>query len=364
MVWGHWCSHWPAHAITVIAPAEPETAAFDSRQPYRIIRVPYPRRLPKVRMPALWLLLAVRCVRECLRGGVRLVHFQHVFENGFLGPVLRAAGIPYWIHTYAEELVLARRYPFLRQLVSVVLRNASGVTTISNFSRELLGCFGYKGECLLVHPGVNAETFQQPQRLTLPLPEGQRLLTVGRLMERKGHDRTMQALAELATEFPDLRYVIAGVGPEEGRLRRLAQQLGVTDRVDFVGLCSDDQVVALMQTSTIFVHPNRTTATGDVEGFGIVFLEAAAAGLPAVGGRSGGSVDAVKDGVTGFLVDGDNVTELTEKLRELLHSAALRQKFGQAGRELAGHFRWQSAAEKVWRATLPGGPGAQEKPLK
>ncbi len=334
----------------MVAPRIPHCQEFDRRQPYSIVRVAYPD-VPKLRMPALWSLLGIRALQLIVKQRPQVLHLQHVFENGPWGLLCkRTLGIPYWVHTYGEELTLVRRHPWLKQLVRRVLAEAAGISTISHYTLDLLEHFGVsRDRCLLVHPGVEWQRFQERPPLHLKLPAGRRLLTLGRLMERKGQDTMIEVLPSLLEEFPDLHYLIGGVGPYEGRLRALAKASPARDRIHFLGRVDDDQLVPLLQSCDIFAHPNRVTAQGDVEGFGIVFLEASACGIPVVGGRSGGTVDAVSDQHSGFLVEG--AEELRQRLSWLLAHPEQARAMGEAGRTWARGFDWTGPATRIWEAS-------------
>ena len=350
VVWREWCRHWPPHRLRVIAPDTPDCATYDAGQAYSIKRIRYPD-IPKLRMPLLWLLMSLQCYWECLRRRPEVVHFQHVFENAFIGPlILKTLGIPYWVHVYAEELALARRHRWLNWLVLHVLRHAQGVTAISSYTRELLRTMGFHGLCLLVHPAVDGQLYR-PDSVDGQAGSGLTLLTVGRLMKRKGHDRVIKLLPQLRVEFPELNYLVVGVGPEEQSLRSLVRQLELDECVRFLGKVPDEQLVAILCGCDVFVHPNIVTSSDDVEGFGIVFLEAAACGRVTVGGNNGGTVDAVADGHSGFLV-GDGEEELLAVLRRLLADPELRRQMGEAGLRFSADFSWEWAAKRVWEASI------------
>jgi phosphatidylinositol alpha-1,6-mannosyltransferase len=173
------------------------------------------------------------------------------------------------------------------------------------------------------------------------------LLSVGRLQRRKGHDIAIQAIATLRTRLPNLRYVIAGDGEERSRLERLAADLNVQDRVFFAGIVSDADLPAFYAACDIFLLPNRVDE-GDIEGFGIVFLEAAASGKPVIGGNNGGVPEAVDRDVTGLLVDGADVWAVAAAIADLATSEERRGRMGLAGRVRAhGSFSWQRAAAAV-----------------
>ena len=156
-------------------------------------------------------------------------------------------------------------------------------------------------------------------------------------------------MAGILPELPDLHYLIVGKGPDEPRLRALTAELGIGAAVTFVGYVPDDQLPDFYNLCDLFVMPNRQEEEdGDIEGFGMIFMEASAAGKAVVGGRSGGTADAVQHGVTGFLVNPQDVDELTATLKLLLASVDLRQKLGLAGsRRARAEFGWQSRARML-----------------
>ncbi len=135
---------------------------------------------------------------------------------------------------------------------------------------------------------------------------------------------------------------------------RLVEKLGLKDRVHFIGRVDDCDVPRLMRECTVFVHPNRVTAKGDVEGFGIVFLEASACGLPVVGGRTGGTPDSVSEGVSGYLIDPDDLHQLESVLTQLLSEPQLRQALAEKGRQFAQEFTWKLPAQRVWQKSVNG----------
>lgn len=353
VVWENWCQNWPAQDLTVIAPLTPGSREFDASVGYRVIRVWYPD-IPKIRMLFVYLMLAFRALLECLATRPSLIHCGQVFETGPVGLVAkRLFKIPYCIHTYGEELVMARRSLWLRALVARTLQEAHMVTSISEYSAKLLNDFAYRGECLIVHPGVDSSHYYPgPAGSVLSdqysIPEGPKLITVGRLMERKGHTNVIALMPTLLEAFPDLHYIIVGVGPYEVELKRLVTRSKLNSVVHFLGLVPDTVLPEILRECTVFVHPNGVTRTGDIEGFGIVFLEAAATGLPVVGGDSGGVRDAVLDRENGLLVNPDSQEELLEALRLLLSSPEVRRSMGMAGRSWACAHDWTSPAVRVW----------------
>ena len=167
------------------------------------------------------------------------------------------------------------------------------------------------------------------------------LLSVGRLVPRKGIDRTLEAMPKLLQRHPDLHYLIVGDGPYRERLQQMVAELGLASYVTFTGPIGDEELRAHYALCDLFVLPNREMPDGDTEGFGLVFLEANACGKPVVGGRAGGVVEAVQDGHNGLLVNGDNVDSIVEAVCKLLEDEALYQRLRRGGMEIAERSGWQ-----------------------
>jgi phosphatidylinositol alpha-1,6-mannosyltransferase len=208
----------------------------------------------------------------------------------------------------------------------------------------------------VIHPGCDAERFQpRPvdralrDRLLGARAGGRVVLTVGNLVERKGHDMVIQALAQIISLIPDATYLIVGEGPYRDDLDRLARATGVRDRVVFAGRVDADGLPDVYALSDVFVMPSRVRhAAGDVEGFGLVFLEANACGKPVIGGRTGGIPEAIVDGKTGFLVEPESVADIADRLKTLLTDREVATEMGRQGRaRVTAHFSWADAAAQV-----------------
>jgi phosphatidyl-myo-inositol dimannoside synthase len=241
----------------------------------------------------------------------------------------------------------------LSALTKAVYRCSAAAIANSENTASILARLGVPGEKIhVVYPAVDAERFHpgidgRHVRARYGSSEDVLLLSVGRLQRRKGHDIAIRAIAALREDMPQLRYVIAGDGDERDRLERLAASLGVTDRVFFAGVVPDEELPAYYAASDIFLLPNRID-DGDIEGFGIVFLEAAATGRPVIGGDTGGVPEAVERDVTGLLVDGSSVAEVASAVRRLAASPEVRAGMGLVGRARAVRaFSWHRAASAV-----------------
>lgn len=261
---------------------------------------------------------------------------------GVLAPFSRRR---YVMFAYAYEFLKFRRRPFMRRVYNAIYRRSAGVVAISRYARDRLAAFGVPLQHIhLINPGVvmqaNASRDQSPAGATIG--------TCGRLIRRKGHDLVIRALPRLAETFPRITYRIAGGGPERERLGALARELGVAERVAFLGRLSEGDLGAFYGALDVFVMPSREDLrSGHAEGFGIVFLEAAGHGVPSVGTRTGGIPEAIEDGVTGRLVSSDSVDELVETLAEMLSDPERTAALGRAARERASRdFAWDDVVDR------------------
>jgi phosphatidylinositol alpha-1,6-mannosyltransferase len=171
------------------------------------------------------------------------------------------------------------------------------------------------------------------------------IITVARLVPHKGQDMGIRALAQLSRDFPELRYIMVGEGHDELRLRAIARELGVMDKVGFVGPMRDDELPEAYATSTIYLGASRVDKEINVEGFGISFLEAAASGIPSVAGDSGGVRSAVRDGETGIVVRPSDPDAISDAIRSLLLNPEKRKQMGSAARRaVETHYNWDRVA--------------------
>ena len=345
--------------VTVVARAHPGAAAFDRNQSFPIVRTPFPR-IPKVRMVVESAAQFLTGLRLVMCRAVHVVHGGQVYPLGFAAYGIHLLmRIPYALYVHGEEVTVAMRRRWTCALVAFVLRRAGAVFVNSWFSATQISTLGIPASRIhIARPGVDSKRFRPADGSVLRARlggEGRRvLLSVGRLTPRKGQDTVIRLLPRIAAVVPDVIYWIAGGGgeAERRRLRDLAAAGGVADRVQFLGEVPENDLPDLYAACDVFVMLNRTMPDGDVEGFGIVFLEANACGKPVVGGRSGGAVEAVRDGQTGFLVpEGDDDVAVTSVVR-LLCDPDLRTRLGEVGRRWAiKHFSWDRTARRVARVS-------------
>ena len=291
----------------------------------------------------------VRVAREVRRltSGDTVVHCSRGLPEG-LSAALSGRRFLCWTH--GEELGYSSTSRELSWLLRRVYGRAAAIVANSRNSARLLAGWGVGADRItVIHPGVDAARFRPDAdrgawRERLARRGELLLLSVGRLQRRKGHDLVLAALAKWAPNDPPVRYLIAGDGDQRAALEAQARSLDVQDRVVFLGAVPDSELPGLYAASDVFVMPNRVEGV-DFEGFGIVFLEAAASGLPCIAGNSGGAPEAVLDGETGVLVGGADPDELARALRRLTRSADDRKRMGTAGRaRVLGEFTWEHGA--------------------
>ncbi len=240
---------------------------------------------------------------------------------------------------------LAAQHRWHRLFFNMLLRRSRNIITHSSAIGQRLITLRFPAP-VVIHPGVDEERFSPGKRVRGKSPV---LLSVCRLVPRKGIDTVLTALPQLMERIPELTYQVAGTGEDLGRLRQLSTDLGISNAVHFLGAVEDEALPDLYRNADIFVLPVREEpASGSIEGFGIVYLEAGASGLPVVAGRSGGAPEAVVDGETGLLVNPDDPEALATVLLHLLQDGALRKQLGTAARRrIESKLTWEQTALQI-----------------
>jgi len=278
----------------------------------------------------------IRAVRSLRSDRVVL---GHAHPKLLIAAALSARG-HYATLTHGNDYLAAQRR-WHRHLFNWLLRRSRPLITTTRANADRLAGLGLHST--VVRPGTNPDRFTPPEHRASSPPV---LLTVGRLVPRKGIDSVLQVLPTMLVRFPDLRYRIVGDGPDRLRLEQMAHGLGVAHAVRFLGRMSDEELPQVYRDAHIFVMPVREEPeAASIEGFGIVYLEASASGLPVVAGRSGGVAEAVQEGKTGFLVPPDDPMALAQVLQRLLGDAELRRRMGHAGRRwVEEEMNWDRVA--------------------
>jgi phosphatidylinositol alpha-1,6-mannosyltransferase len=338
----------PPDEVTVLTTPYAGTEAFDGTQPYRIVRTRQPLLVPT---PS----LRRRIDALASEVGAKLVVFDPALPVGQLGPSIE---LPYALVLHGAEVTVPGRLPGTQQLLRRVLRGAAHVIAAGSYpAAEAERAAGQPLPTTIVPPGVATELFHPldadartatRQRLGLPA-DGPLVLGLSRLVPRKGFDVLIRAAARVVRDHPDLHVAIGGRGRDRDRLERIARSTGAP--VQFLGRVPFDDLPALYACADVFAMVCRDRWRGlEQEGFGIVFVEAGACGVPTIAGASGGVGAAVDDGSTGLLVDPpESVTAVEAALRTLLDDAELRTKLGAAGRTHAVQaFNYDVLADRLW----------------
>ena len=295
-----------------------------------------------------------------IRERPRTVLLGTVYDGAYGRWLQRWLGLPYVTLAYGNEILgilMEERGTGKASNTGETLRRANRVVAVSRFTAGLVQRVGVHPDRIeVVYPGCDSTQFsprpENPElrrRVLGPRHRNRVILTTGNLVDRKGHDMVIRALAILRQSIPDVTYLVVGDGPSRSGLAALAASLGVQDRVVFAGRTPDDQLPDLYALSDVFVMPSRERENEcDVEGFGIVYLEASACGKPVIGGRSGGVPEAIADGVSGLLVDPDSAEEIASALTRVLTDPELASRLGAQGRtRVVRDFTWRRMADRM-----------------
>jgi len=280
------------------------------------------------------------------------VHAGRVLPEGFVGwLVARLTRRPLVIYSHGEELTTWRQ-AWKMQAMVWTYRHADLVIANSEFTRDELVKLGVAaGRIRLLYPGVDVARFRPGLRhddlkADIGLIAGEKLLvSVGRLSRRKGFDQVIRAMPLLLQRGLAVRYVAIGIGQDRDYLQALAREQGVSERIHFVGHVAPHDLPRWYNAADVVTMPNRDI-DGDTEGFGMVFLEAAACAKPVVAGLAGGTGAAVIDAVTGLRVDGTSTQAVADALGRLLENPVLAEQLGRkAYARAVSDFSWQCVAE-------------------
>jgi phosphatidyl-myo-inositol dimannoside synthase len=339
----------PAGAIGVYAPDWPGAAAFDAGLPFPVVRHPGTLMLPTpaVLRRATGLLRELRC---------ETAWFGAAAPLALLGPALRRAGVRRVVASSHGHEVGWSMLPPGRLALRRIGTDADVVTAVSQYTRRrIASAFGPRAALELLPAGVDCETFHPDSAARIEIRRRHRLgeapvvLCVGRLVARKGQDMLVRALPAIRRQVPGATLLLIGDGPGRSVLHRLAQSCGVANAVVCAGSVPWSELPAYYAAGDVFAMPCRTRGRGlDVEGLGLVFLEAAATGLPVVVGDAGGARETVRPGDTGELINGRDLAALTRTIATLLADPDRAAAMGHRGRRwMQKEWRWGARAERL-----------------
>jgi len=341
-------SRLPAAEVAVYSSDYPGAAAFDAELNFPVRRHPTGVLVPG---PS-----ARRRVLDAARAfGSSSVWFGAAAPLGLLAGALRSVGVIRSVATTHGHEVGWAMLPGARQALRRIGDQVDVVTYLGEYTRRrLVGAFGPHAQLVQLTPGVDTEFFRpglDPSEIRARhgLTGRPVIVCVSRLVPRKGQDVLIKALPEVRRTVPGTALLVVGRGPYEAELRSLAARVGVGEHVRITGAVEGRELPLYFAAGDVFAMPCRTRRLGmDVEGLGIVFLEASAVGLPVIAGDSGGATDAVRDEVTGLVVDGAEVAEVSSALVRLLSDRELARRMGQAGRAWVERaWRWDRIADRL-----------------
>lgn len=339
------CRH-SGHNVTVFASAYKDAAAFDAGQSFKIIRKPF---LVDEKVKVLPTLGMIRQIRKVIkREEIDFTLYGYILYGliGYFLSVFRDR--KYGVSVHGMDVLKLVRYFPLRFLVKAILRRADVVMVNSGYVRGLMVELGVSPDRIqVVYPGVEEQYDSREKDRRLIERHGLEgryvLMTLGRLVSRKGFDMVVRAMPAIRKRIPEAVYLIVGGGPDREQLERLVKEQGVEDCVVFAGRAADEELDAYFNLCDVFVMPSRyIESEGDVEGFGIVYMEASSCRKPVIGGNSGGVVEAVLDGETGLIVDPHSPESVADAVIRLREDSALAERLAENGyRRAKEQFRYR-----------------------
>lgn len=337
------------HQITVYAPNWKGAQDYDREAGYRIVRHPGTLMLPDPSVD--------RRMRALIaEHGIETVWFGAAAPLALLANRARGAGARRVVASTHGHEVGWSMLPVARSALRRIGEDTDVVTFISHYTRRrIASAFGPDAALEHLAPGVDSDRFapdpvsRAELRSRYGLGQRPTIVCLSRLVPRKGQDMLIKALPEIRRRVDNAALVIVGGGPYADDLHKLAERIGVSAHVVFAGSVPSAELPGHYAMADVFAMPCRTRGSGlDVEGLGIVFLEASATGVPVVAGDSGGAPEAVKEGETGRVVDGRSVEEITDAVAGILADPALAARMGEAGRRwVETDWSWSSHTTRL-----------------
>ena len=342
----------PKGSAIVYTSAQPNAAEFDAKWSeefgVEVIRDRSKILLPTPRV--------IKSCQEIIKSrALSRVAFGAAAPLGIMSRAMRRAGAQKIVAlTHGHEVWWAKVPPFSFAL-RYMSKEMDAIAYLGNYTKgEISKALNKRDVSKLIQiaPGIDVDHFVPTDasdlRAKLGLADKSVIISVGRLVHRKGQDKLIASLPAIKEEIPNVHLILVGVGPHQDYLEKLARKLKVTDCVTFIGRINYAELPKYICLGDIFAMPSRSRFFGlEVEGLGIVYLEASACGLPVVGGQSGGAPDAVLVGESGVIVDGKNTFEIAEACIELLSNPELGALMGANGRAwIIENWRWEIWATK------------------
>ena len=335
------------HEVTVFTSQQGDTSVYDQQWldnfGVRVIRDQSKILLPSWRV--------TRAAKKIVAAkNIDVVVFGAAAPLALMSPSLRKSGVKKIIAlTHGHEVWWAKIFPF-RLAIKRIGKNVDHLTYLGEFTRQAISkplTRKSATEMVKIAPGIDTAHFiPQPdamqKREELGLQDKKIIISVGRLVHRKGQDNLIQAMPAVLKKIPNAHLLLVGEGPYRKHLEKLVMKSSLEQNVTFAGRIMYDRLPSYLSAADLFAMPSRSRFFGlEVEGLGIVYLEASACGIPVVAGNSGGAPDAVLEGVTGLCVDGTNIEQITAAIVEICSDAERASHMGAAGRNwIVNQWRW------------------------
>jgi phosphatidyl-myo-inositol dimannoside synthase len=336
------------HKVVVFTSQQGDTSEYD-QQWLKKFDVQVIRDRSKILLPSLR--VAKRAKEIAQSHNIEVLVFGAAAPLALMAPKLRKAGVKKIIAlTHGHEVWWARIFPF-NLAIKRIGNSVDHLTYLGEFTRKAISrSLSQKSidSMVKIAPGIDTSHFS-PQadatqrRTELGLEDKKIIISVGRLVHRKGQDKLIEAFPTIVREIPNAHLLIVGEGPYRAHLEKLVEKLSLKANVTFVGRIFFNDLPSYLSASDVFVMPSRSRFFGlEVEGLGIVYLEASACAIPVVAGVSGGAPDAVQEGITGLCVDGTNVGQIAEAVIHICSDSKRATKMGLAGRNwVIEQWQWE-----------------------
>ncbi|PIT87404.1 MAG: hypothetical protein COU31_03105 [Candidatus Magasanikbacteria bacterium CG10_big_fil_rev_8_21_14_0_10_40_10] len=348
--------HWPNDndSFVVCAPKIDDEADFDAKNFWPVYRLEPYFNLIRPR----WLKLFWSVFKIVKKEKPDMIFVHHVLPIGQIARLIKKfKKIPYVVFLHGLDYGYAQTNLVKKKRLTGVLSEAQTVVVNSNYLRQRVAnqFSALASKTVVVYPcsgysDVKIDPIKLEEMKKKFNPAGRPvLLTCGRLVARKGVDMVIKSLPAIIKSRPDLLYLVGGQGKCRAELMYLARRLGMENHIKFIGFVDDSDLPYLYSLADIFVMPARQEDNGDIEGFGIVLMEASLFGLPVIAGNTGGQPEAVENGQTGILVDPMDTGQISLSVLKLLQDKELAQRLGRNGQEKAKRFIWSKELKKIFK---------------
>lgn len=342
-VYGNLVKYWPRTALNASGEEESQFITVLHNNYQELVN---PWSIPK------WLPAVFRLKKRLKKDKIDHIIVGHILPLGTVAYyVSKLTKTPYTVFLHGMDFSYALKHPRKRKMAMKILMKAENIICANSYTSGLVKDFlkTENEKIHIVNPGIEQEIPDVNERVReirqkYSLDRKITLLSLGRLVKRKGFDMTIEAMKELSKTNNSVHYFLAGDGPDKKYIHDKAK--GVAN-INFLGKIDDRDKWAWLKACDIFIMPSREE-TGDFEGFGVVYLEAGLAGKPVIAGDSGGVRDAVKGAITGILVDPEKIDRIAGSIILLAQDRALRVKLGEQARErILAEFNWEGQVKKV-----------------